>query len=292
MPAYAAFQDWQAICRFSNPVIIKSGSQKIQRQGAIFPFSTGMDPVARAGEVLSALIYRRGDVKKGSSLVGVRFADEVLISSSSLDVLLEYVVPLFGSGKLSWLSAEKEWHQNTSYIKQKGIVVDDNSSVLTSSTRELSLDPGKLSFKVITPKTEAIVFDRPVSNEKLGSVSILQATGESMISVSSIANGDIVHSDRLLIVFATDAINSGAVFSGDRKQLLRLGKLPVLIKNQSVILSIENKNYKNLKLYALNMKGQRVETLPFKVKKNGVVVTLNLSELKNGPTAFFELVKE
>ena len=76
--AYAAFQGWDGICRFSNPAITEVGEDQPRRQQAMSPFATGVDPVSRAGEKLAALLFRRGDVSSSEEKVAFRLTDDFL----------------------------------------------------------------------------------------------------------------------------------------------------------------------------------------------------------------------
>ncbi|RJG01077.1 glycoside hydrolase [Noviherbaspirillum sedimenti] len=64
MGAYAALQDWDAICRHaSGPIELEYGNNRGARHQYLFPYAAGADPVARAGETLAALLFLRGDVQ-------------------------------------------------------------------------------------------------------------------------------------------------------------------------------------------------------------------------------------
>lgn len=64
MGAYASLQDWDLICRHtSGPIELAYGAKKSSRGQAIYPFASGLDPVARASETLATLLFLRKDVK-------------------------------------------------------------------------------------------------------------------------------------------------------------------------------------------------------------------------------------
>lgn len=71
IPAYASLQDWDGISRFANPVVLGYGMDRVPRHQAIYPFGIGMDPIARAGETLAALLYRRGDLQVARSAITI-----------------------------------------------------------------------------------------------------------------------------------------------------------------------------------------------------------------------------
>lgn len=61
VPAAAALQGWSALCRMAENSVNLDYRSKAERLSRITPFMIGLDPVARAGETLAALLYRRGD---------------------------------------------------------------------------------------------------------------------------------------------------------------------------------------------------------------------------------------
>lgn len=312
MPAYAAFQGWQAICRYANPIVLKYRQQAPKRQRAIYPFSVGMDPVARAGEALSALLFRRGDVAQGERVLGVLFKDSDFTSSDALNKKVspaftklslltsigvvynqvdrfspETIIPFVQEG---WKNPRgKQWSGNLREIRKSNIVYASNSNEIISSTKELFLNTKEKKFKVVTPQTEAIVYDRLASVEPLKQMSVLEASGKAALSISSLDTNDLSTSSRMLIIFATDARNSRSQLNSDGTRLLKLGRLPVQIKSQSVSFSLETKNSSDMKLYALNLRGERVQRLQVQEKGGALLININLLTLKNGPTTFFEL---
>ncbi|HKY02524.1 MAG TPA: hypothetical protein VJM53_08230, partial [Burkholderiales bacterium] len=83
-PAYASLQDWDGLCRYSNPVTLEyRGIRNVPRTNRIYPFSIGMDPIARAGETLAALLFRRGDVAPSPNVFTINYSDSFLHDPSS-----------------------------------------------------------------------------------------------------------------------------------------------------------------------------------------------------------------
>jgi len=75
MPAYAALQDWNILCRHSNGALVLGYGGSDFNEQYIRPYRTALDPVARAGETLSALLFRRGDVAKALHRVVAQIQD-------------------------------------------------------------------------------------------------------------------------------------------------------------------------------------------------------------------------
>jgi len=74
-PAYAALQGWDLLC-LHGAAIDLSYNQQWQRKRAIMPYGVGFDPVARAGETLAALLFRRGDLSTAHTTVAIPFGQD------------------------------------------------------------------------------------------------------------------------------------------------------------------------------------------------------------------------
>jgi hypothetical protein len=75
VPAYAALQGWDLIC-LHGVAIDRPFSPRRPGNRSIMPYAIGIDPVARAGETLSALLFRRGDVSTARTTVAIPFGQE------------------------------------------------------------------------------------------------------------------------------------------------------------------------------------------------------------------------
>ncbi len=72
MPAYAALQGWDVLCRHGHGPIALAYGEPFPHKKAMLPYAIALDPVARAGETLGALVFRRGDV--ATSAITIPFA--------------------------------------------------------------------------------------------------------------------------------------------------------------------------------------------------------------------------
>ncbi len=63
-PAYAALQGWDGICRHGQGPLTLAFDEATPFRQRIVPYTFAEDPVARAGETLMSLLFRRGDVKE------------------------------------------------------------------------------------------------------------------------------------------------------------------------------------------------------------------------------------
>jgi len=350
VPAYAAFQGWNAICQHSGPIHLSYAS-KNPKWDVIQPFGIGVDPIGRITETLGALLYLRGDVSPAKNNLVVNITPEILQTTSQMYGMPEDVtrlslvtgVSLFkgsyqgSNAKLELgkpgityngktykssdfvsssirkitdkvghighnaakvnFSKNQLWQSRFSELKFAGLVSLDNatdvsSSVYQSDTGEILLDAVKKKLQLISSKTEAIVFDsfEPV---KLSNLEVVAADGPALFSVSSMDENSLKDSERMLVIIATDARNSEMKFADKAETMvLDIGKKPITMRTIEIQFRLKNTNKSALKVYSVNLRGQRMDQLPVKVTDNGIEVILNTNILTHGPTPYFEIVKQ
>jgi hypothetical protein len=328
--AYAAFQNWDLICRHgSGPIELAYGSVKNSRRKAIHPFSIGMDPVARASETLTALLYLRGDVRPSRQRVGIRLSEDYVFdrrggigrlpadltklslitglglvwSDRKPQIALDAVIE--PSGKLPTvanklaekvgLGSEQSLAETLAGLRSRGLLAgnkSDGKSLFVSDTGEIVLDTSARVLKVITPRTEAVAF--AATPGRLDALTVKKSSGPALVAASSMDGASLDKSGRILLILASDAQNSGMKFAdAEERELVQLGGLPVLMRNVSVDLQLRHVDPARLVLYALRLNGERAEKLPLKYgSENSVFIVLDTMAVKHGPTTFFELVLE
>lgn len=346
IPAYAALQEWDGLCRYSNPIASKyEVTQGVWRSRRIYPFSIGMDPVARAGETLAALLYRRGDVQpalnsftmnmtdgylnhKGAgnqyfpSAIGrAAFISKIAVKrvgpTPPIQTAFTFnVTPTYITGRQAPM-----WQANLAKI----LLADPgNTSFATDTVEHYVSDTGQLlthidqsnpnapvyQMSVRTPRTEAHTFQASAlpafqAGDKLR---VESTDTDALVSLSSIdkpaANGtgtSLAQAKRLLLIVATDALNSGSVFDNEeRSTVIELGDLPVQIESVDMQLSLRLDSTKNYIVYPLHLNGDKrvragggYETIPTQPLGDGTGfgVRINLAAL-SAPTTFFEIVRQ
>lgn len=329
MGAYAGFQGWDLLCRHgSGPIELAYGVGKGSRRKAIYPFGIGMDPIARAGETLTALLYLRGDVQLAKKHIGLRLTPEyVFAQQGGIGKLPDDIARLgliTGIGLL-WQDAKEVPTMDAiidpgglpptlpnkladklglgimprlpavlADLRKRGILAGNKSDGKTyyeSDTGEISLDTDSRVLKVVTPRTEAVAFEKAPG--KLDVLTVQEASGPALVSASSLDGEALGTSRRILLILAADARNSGMQFTGqDENELIRLGGMPILLRNIKVKLSLKNNRLANMSLYALRLNGERAEKIPMdSIDRSSVVFTLDTGALASGPTTYFELVE-
>jgi len=159
-----------------------------------------------------------------------------------------------------------------------------------TDTGQMVLDSQRKRLTVVTPNTEALVFDsiEPVA---LNNLKLEQADGPALVSVSSMDGRPLLDSKRMLVVLATDARNSGMQFYDSAETTIQeFGRGPVLIRTATVKLMLKNRNAAQLKVYSNTLRGKRGDPIPVKQVGDTISFTLDTSRLSHGPTTYFEIV--
>lgn len=331
MGAYAGFQGWDMLCRHaSGPIELAYGITSSNQRQAIYPYGIGMDPIARAGETLAALLYLRGDVQQARTRIGLRLSPEYVFDQQggighlpddltrlglisgiglvwqdakpkqSLDAVVDPqgVSPTLVNKfmeKVGLGGAESQLPAVLVNLRKRGVLAgnpSDGKNYFESDSKEISLDVGARVMKVITPRTEATAF--AVVPGKLNALSVKKASSPALVSASSLDSEALGKSRRILLILASDARNSGMQFADKNdEELVRLGGMPILLRNIRVELALRHENPAGLSLYALKLNGERGQKIPITVLDGtSAAFTLDTEALAAGPTTYFELVEE
>ena len=203
------------------------------------------------------------------------------------------------TGWTSYIAEKKSGKERISAIfrtmREKGILDKNNISdptkgIFQSDTGEITLHCKERRLEVKTPRTEGATIN-PGKQVKLGTLAILACDEPATVALCSVDGKDLVDSRRMLLIFSTFAVNTDMELSDNMLVIRKLGKYPVLMKTASLKLQLK-KVQGTYKLYALGFNGSRREELPVAKSANGLDISINTAELKNGPTTFFELEKQ
>lgn len=275
--------------------------------------------VKPAGHKLRLYIPNRFLSEKGNWLKAVNYQQNKLGILSDFSVIFpELPLPdgleMPSGGDLNFLPAgssevnAQEWFSSVvessqtefsmkdavSKMREKGILSANNitnveKNIYQSETEELTLYGNEKKMTVITPKTEAVA--RPASEQpvKLGALTVRRSSADAMIAATAVDNVALEDSRRIVLVISTRNVNNNMKTSADGITELERGTAPVLYRTGQYELALKNKN-SHFKCYALNLAGDRTQELPVQYENGQLVVKLDTSALKNGPTPFFEFV--
>jgi hypothetical protein len=168
---------------------------------------------------------------------------------------------------------------------------DPAKGVYAADTGELVLDAPSRRLDVIAPRMEGVCVDADLAP---GRIVLKHLTVESTsvpASVTAVAADDLplAESRRILLVYATDALNSGMTFdSPAREKLVSLGKLPVLLRTGRLHVTLTGRHAPQMKVWALGLDGRRAEQLEATADGRSLAVKIDTG-LLNTVTPFFEI---
>jgi hypothetical protein len=316
VPGYARLQGWDLICEHaSGPIELAYDQSSSERKQAIYPFGVGMDPITRVGQTLAALLFLRGDVAPARARIAVELSPSYVFDEHAglgeLPADVTRLSLLTGVG-LRWegsttganlivrpgdlATATAPWATRVRQLRTAGLLPTDNATdaaagVYQSDTGELRLETQERRLRIITPDTEAVVFDQglPLTLSRL---TVEASDGPALVAASALDGRPLGDTSRALVMLATDAQNSGMTFAdAEQTTLVDLGQLPVLLRRARVTIRLAHNNPAGLTLYATALNGSRRESIPLEQIAGGIRFTLDTAALANGPTTFFELVK-
>lgn len=187
-------------------------------------------------------------------------------------------------------SKEKDALENAVKAAAPSNLTDTSAGIFQSVTGELLTDMKARRFEVRTAKTEALIFDELPKAIKLGTLSVKESSAPALVSLSSLDGLALDKSKKMLLIVATDALNTGMRFANSKRQeLVQLGRLPVRIKPIKIELEIAGKG--GVKVQAMRQNGELMENLPAKEGALSTTVELDMTKLANGPGFYYYLTR-
>lgn len=194
--------------------------------------------------------------------------------------------------------ATREWRQTVERLRKSGILPEGNRTdidqgVYESDTGEILLETRKHRLQVKTPTLESVCLDpaEDASAVTLSALAVFSTNVPASVSAIAIDGQPLPNSGRILLVYQTDALNSGMTFSAEnRRRLLKPGTLPVLMRcgKLEVGLAVEGGQWK---AWAVGMDGTRAQELSLRVENGQLCLSIDTAALEGGPTPFFELAR-
>ncbi len=315
MGAYSALQGYGGIMEHAQPV-------SRRQWGPIHTFHVSGDPVGRASDVIAGLCFMRGDVapagrgavtvlerteleKRAALTMGVPESQARTALVTGYGVICRPLAPgqKEAAADLTLTLTNRQYGGNDEafpleQLKASGLLPADNRTdpdqgIYESATGQIRLDTRTQGLQVVTPRSEGICLGRPTEGVKLGALTVKSTNVPAAVVAAAIDGEELAASRRILLVYATDALNSGMTFADPERTLLRdNGKLPVLLRAGQLSLSLANRQPADLKAWALSLTGQRQEELPIQAGADGLELRIDTGKLTKGPAVFFEIAAE
>ena len=301
LPAYAALQGWDTICRHAHGPIVLAYGEPFLHKRQMLPYAIALDPVARAGETLAALLFRRGDVAPARNVVPFAVRGEEDLSTSIQDrepdaltrLALVSAIGLRRSGSTDAAAVGQPRDETAARpvlaaLRRAGRLspgegVDASGTTYVSDTDEIRLDTRTMRMTIRTPRTEAIAFKDLDGSVTLGALTVGRADGAASFSVSALDERPVATSRRLLAIFATDARNTGMRFRGEAERVIDdFGRLPALIRRGALDVALPGTQ--SWRVLPVGLDG----TIHAPVASGSGPVSLRLTnETPDGPTTYF-----
>jgi hypothetical protein len=183
-------------------------------------------------------------------------------------------------------------------LKAKGILpatnrTDPAAGLYESETGQILMDVRNRRLTVATPRLAGACFESLPAPVSAGPLTIVSSTRSASVTVIALDDAELPASRRILLVYATDAVNSGSEYNDEARTVLRrIGGLPVLQRTGTVHLRLASQHAGSLKAWSLGFDGSRQTPLPVTVADGAAAVTINTQALTTSPTPFFELATE
>ncbi|OCO99184.1 MULTISPECIES: glycoside hydrolase [unclassified Ensifer] len=305
MPAYAALQGWDALCRHGHGPIVLSYGEPFPHKKAMLPYAIALDPVARAGETLSALLYRRGDVATSDVTVPFAVRGEKDLSDDMqarepehlTDLALLGRIGLEDANRLGKIPAVMQPRLEDSEgilenLRQSGALASNNGTsidagIYQSSTGEILLNRFAGQLRVATAATEAVAFSSLREPIDLGVLRIEGADGNGLVALSALdAQASLARSRRFLLIFATDAQNTDMTFRDTEEKVIEdFGRLPVRIRDGYVDLALA----RTAETWSVSPVGLDGKVHAAVAEGKGDVTFRLSNDVPSGPTTYFLL---
>ncbi len=179
-------------------------------------------------------------------------------------------------------------------LREKGILGPNNPTdpakrLFVSETGELTLNGAAQTFAVVTPRLEGAVLKKNAPFQ-LGRLAIRSCTRPASVAVAALdGEKTIPEANRLVLIFATNAFNTGQIFNSDEQQTCyESGNHPALIEAAQLDLTLDDGRSVLPEIHALHFDGTRAEAISASRENGKLRIKLDTARLKQG-AAFFEI---
>ena len=211
----------------------------------------------------------------------------------------ETLVKEFFSEVIEGTGDDKRLTGSVGLLKKAGLLTpanrtDSAKGIFESDTGQLLLNAPCHQLRVVTPRLEGACIDPAIAPERvaLGQLTIDSTSVPAAVTAIAVDDRPLAESRRILIVYATDALNSGMTFETPKREtLVAPGKLPVLLRTGRLKATLAGRHAAGMKLWALGLDGRRQEAMEAVANGDTLTIIIDTSRLKT-PTPFFELAAE
>ncbi len=276
MSAYSAYQDWDALLFYCATGSFDGGRWERFRQSPnILIHSQQTDPATWGLSQISALLYRRGDVRVAQQTVRLAYGPSEVWSNRTPLSRLPFLpavarveaelVPQAPTGWLTELGATAAPAELFSAVTKRLQISGCSDDRVTSDTGEIVREPALGILRVDTPRTQmASGFLAKVDEVALGNLSVSCGTRFATVALSSLDGQPLERSGRMLLTAVANARNTGQ--QSENRRLLDGGKVPVIAEPVQATLRLKARQPEQLRVHQLDpLTGRRLATVATKV---------------------------
>lgn len=318
-PALASIQGWNFICRHADgPIDLAYDGQGV-RKDAINPGGVGLDPVARAGETLTALLWSRREIAPAPVQLRLLLNDGEDLHNGGRrqaprDITALAWVAQLGLAKAGAVANHPGINQSLAPEPTSDRAAPDKSartaSILSALRRTGGIPANNLTdpaqglwqspqgqvllrssdnaLTVSTQFTAARAGDALTSPEVVGPVRMLRSDVPALIAFSSLDALPLSQSTRILVILAADARNSGMKIASDGTAI-DLGHLPVEIRRVRFDATLDTDARYRWTLSSLSLAGKVTSSVPLEQEGGTLRMSLDTAMNQTFPTTYFLL---
>ncbi len=304
---YAALQDWDILFRYHYASYYPPKTL----HEASLPFDMALDPMQLLSERLIALLFLRGDVQRAEQAFQIGLKPDFPLRNleDREYAVIQQLPGLIGrlgtvvkhpaaSGFPDTAAVEIDAEENPELIPGRlhsaGVLgegkLDWERKFFRSSTGEIELDAATGTMKIVSPRSEVLVFCGA------GSLSgkRFSATNQgkfALLSLSSLDELPVEKASRLLLFHLTDCCPAGTKFSRRPKLWLeKEGSGPLLARRGCADVTLQLGKGEFF-LYAVDLSGRRIGTVPMRKTADGLwCAALDTFAMKQ-PCFLYEIVR-
>lgn len=307
--ALAAFQDWDALFRYSY----SHGSDIAFQPGPAAWFDIACDPINLLNERLALLLFRRRDVTPAVQEVVYEFPETTDPRRNHYDFQSRFPDAFVDLSWVHKISARPVADgEDRIVLNERSIAADHpelareflrsqiadadlynpESGVFRSDTGELLLDTENRFFRLVTPRTEAFIFPGELSLH--GSALVVNNhSGHALIAATAIDGADLTTARRILVLHLTDIRNTGMRFSDREARIIEeWGKLPLLVRRGEAELILRAGGASRVEIWAIGMDGTRKFQIPCRIENDRIFLNLKTISDQGDNTMAYEMIKE
>lgn len=325
MGAYAALQDWSGLYRFAYAHHLSHlyGGTKLHFNAC---FDLSVDPVKALSDRIGILEFLRGDISTSSECIASILSSDIWQTppdraESSDYMQLGYIcrrgtmivapdakpVHPLPKGLIAVNCLQNDMRQHNWGVPdlsagngnlEKSLsgklpaktLEEYRRRIFISSTGELTRNGETGAFQAVSPRSETLIV--PENMRLTGKrMSVENQKTWAVFSAAAMDGRSLENSERILLLHLTDSQFNKTKF-GNREQtlLMNWGELPVLIRAGKAVVELKGE-YRGFQLYAVDLSGKRIDTVPFRATTDGIVFTVQ-SDSPKGSVMAYELVKE